>query len=394
MGQNKRFKIWFFPRWYPDRSDTMFGLFVQRHAQAISITDDVFVLYITPSSICKENYEIAELHVNGITEIICYYKKYHGLFESIINFYKYIIGTFKVYHYCRKKYGISDINHVHILTRTSILPYYLKIKNKIPYIITEHWSRYLPENIKTGSYKGILRKFFTRLFVYNSFAVTTVTKNLGDAMKMAGLNSKKYLVIPNVADSKAFYPSTEKNNSRVKKLIHISCFDEKAKNVKGIIDVISELWQERSDFTMQIIGDGPDYNDVFEYSASKNIPKNVLIFAGLVEGEELAKTMRESDLFVMFSNYENLPCTIVESMTSGVPVISTDVGGIREFVPEYAGSLISKANKSELKQAIVSAMDNPTSFDKQKTREYALNTFSNEAISIKFHTLYSEVQNN
>ena len=121
MDQNKRFKIWFFPRWYPDRSDNMFGLFVRRHAQAVSIFCDVTVLYITPSNICKVDYELIESNIDGVKEITCYYKNNRSYFAPLLNFWKFLIGTLKVYKYCRKKYGLPEINHVHVAVLVEVI---------------------------------------------------------------------------------------------------------------------------------------------------------------------------------------------------------------------------------------------------------------------------------
>ena len=65
------------------------------------------------------------------------------------------------------KNGQPDMCHVHVLSRTAVLALYLKTLHQIPYLITEHWSRYFPQNVKKGSYKGFFRKIFTKI-AYNN----------------------------------------------------------------------------------------------------------------------------------------------------------------------------------------------------------------------------------
>jgi len=385
MEPDKRYKIWFFPRWYPDRDDSMFGLFIRRHAEAVQLKHDVFVLYTTPSDRCNNTYELTENKHDGITEITCYYKKSES---SIINLFRYIAGTNKIYNQCIKKHGSPDINHIHVLTRTGIFPLILKACKRIPYVITEHWSRYLPENVKSGSYNGWLRKFFTKLIVQYSSGITTVTKNLSSAMISAGLKHSNYTTIPNVADADLFHPPKAAVENHKKKFVHISCFDEKAKNVKGIIDTIELLLAERQDFQMEIIGDGPDFMEVNNYAQSSNISTEQLYFSGLLEGEQLASRLRNADAFVMFSNYENLPCTICESLISGVPVISSDVGGISEFVGTNEGILVKKQNTSELRDAMNAILKGEKTFDRSSIRNYGIENFGKESISNQFHSLY------
>ncbi|MBL0341949.1 MAG: glycosyltransferase [Bacteroidetes bacterium] len=98
--------------------------------------------------------------------------------------------------------------------------------------------------------------------------------------------------------------------------------------------------------------------------------------------------MREAYIFVMFSNYENLPCTIVESLASGVPVISTNVGGISEYITPEFGLLIQPRDEAGLKNALIFALDHPEKFDKIKMRNFAIKNFSMEESGKLFNEIY------
>ena len=88
METDKRLKVLFLPKWYPNRNDAMLGLFVQRHAIAVSKYADVSVLAIVSDENNKQLYEV-ETHVqDGITEIIIYTKRY----ESSIDILNLIIN--------------------------------------------------------------------------------------------------------------------------------------------------------------------------------------------------------------------------------------------------------------------------------------------------------------
>ena len=97
--------------------------------------------------------------------------------------------------------------------------------------------------------------------------------------------------------------------------------------------------------------------------------------------------LKDASVFVLFSNYENLPCVILESFSCGVPVISTNVGGISEFFPKSFGKLISKNNKEELLNNLIKYYKNST-VDKEKMHAYAVDNFSKEVIASKFSELY------
>jgi glycosyltransferase involved in cell wall biosynthesis len=392
METKNKMDIWFFPGWYPDRNDSMYGLFVKRHAEAVSLIHNVTVLYASATGSKRAGFEITHSISKGVTEVICYYPREEGYLRSVINPLRFLKAQYRLLSYAKKKFPFPSVCHVHVLTRAAIIPLYLSFVKGIPYVITEHWSRYLPENIRKGSYKGFIRRWFTSLISRKAFGITAVTKNLAEAMQMAGLKNDNYLIVPNVADPELFKPAdtyAESAKKDVFKLVHVSCFDERAKNIKGIIDAASMLHRERNDFKLYIVGDGEDFSLVHDYYRSLSLPDGIIEFTGLMEGEPLAQVMAGADLFVMFSNYENLPCTIVESLTCGVPVISTAVGGISEYLNDSNGILVPRGDINSLTEGIRAFLDGRIAFDKPGISRTARDIFSFKAVSEQFRDLYA-----
>lgn len=381
-----RKKILFIPRWYPDRNDSMLGLFVQKHATAVQAYHDVTVLYVTADSTLNPNAVIiTETDFGGVHEIRIYFGKNRS---ALTNAFGYWNCYRKGLRMIKQKSGLPDLVHVHILTRSALPAIWLKITSGIPFVITEHWSRYLPDNLKKGSFPGWWRRWFTRYAVYQSAAITTVSDNLAKAMQRLGLKGN-YFLTPNIADTEAFHPAG-KQERKIKKLIHISCFDEPAKNIKGIIQAVKELGKIRSDFQLEIVGDGKDFNDVYNYAIQTGLLNERIFFTGLLTGSDLTGRLAEADGMVMFSNYENFPCTIVESMACSVPVISTNVGGIAEHLLPAYGILISPGNKEQLKNAIEELLDHTEKFDYAGMRKYALENFSMESSGRLFNDIYQK----
>lgn len=363
----------------------MLGLFVQKHARAVHIYNDVTVIYVTADSNIKPGDKIIdEQNHFGIKEIRIYFGKRKNEFLNAIEYARYYLKSVRI---AFKHSGEFNMVHVHVLSRTALPALCLKFTRGIPYIITEHWSRYLPVNLSNGSYSGTLRKWFTRFAVKQSSGITTVTKNLASAMQNLGLKNK-YYITPNIADIHDFHPQKNKVNTPIKKLVHVSCFDEPAKNIKGIINVIEKLSKVRADFILEIIGDGRDFEMVKSHAVSTGLLNSKIFFTGLLTGEDLSCKMREADAFVMFSNYENLPCTIVESLASGVPVISTDVGGISEHISPEFGILMKPSDEEALLDAIKTVLDHPEKFNRIEMRNYAIKNFSMEESGILFNEIY------
>ena len=67
---NERRHIVFLARWYPHRYDPMLGLFVQRHAEAAALYNDISVIYVHPDN----QYDIVDETINNVRTIRVYYK--------------------------------------------------------------------------------------------------------------------------------------------------------------------------------------------------------------------------------------------------------------------------------------------------------------------------------
>jgi glycosyltransferase involved in cell wall biosynthesis len=207
-------------------------------------------------------------------------------------------------------------------------------------------------------------------------------------MIACGLKNDNYVIIPNVVDMEMFHPADERQKGDKKRLIHVSCFEDKQKNITGILRVIKNLSEKRKDFICDMVGDGIHYKQLIRQAEQLQIKDNYVRFYGLKENEELAEFMRNADLMIMFSNYENLPVVILESYACGVPVISTDVGGIREHLNNSLGRLVNPGDEKAFLESIDHALDNLEEYDRSVLRVYAEKHFSNEVIGKQLYGVY------
>ncbi len=390
MSDNKKVKVLFITRWYPNKHDPMWGLFVERHARAVSGFCDTVVLYVhQDESIKKCEYLIESTLNNNFSEVRVYYKKSRiPLLKSIINIFRYLKSNFIGLKHIRTRFGKPDLVHVNILTRCGLIALSLKYFKKIPFVITEHWTRYLPVS---RTYKGFLRKLLSKLVVKKASAVMPVTDNLKDAMISCGLKNNNYKVIPNVVNTENFIPAEKNTDRNKKRIIHISCFDDKQKNISGMIRVIKKLSLQRTDFEFRLVGDGHDKTKMEQYAEGLGIKNNFVFFDGLKVENDLINSLRNSDFFLMFSNYENLPVVILESYACGIPVISTDTGGIHEYLNNDLGLLVKPGDENDLLHKINYMLDNLDIYDKEKIRHYAVMHFSDEVIGKNISDIYRKV---
>ena len=127
----QKHKILFLSAWYPNRNDSMFGLFVKRHARAVMLYDKVNVLYVCADQYLKDKlYETEQKNINDNYEILVYYRPFNSkyrILNQIINSYRYL-RAFNIGWRILKKYsGKPDIIHVNILTRAAIPAFFIYI---------------------------------------------------------------------------------------------------------------------------------------------------------------------------------------------------------------------------------------------------------------------------
>ena len=392
----ERKHIIFLARWYPHRYDPMFGLFVQRHAEAAALFNDITVIYCneqramsnepnahSSKPTAQSKFEIVRTNENNVDTIRVYYKKPKNKILSLIRFYR---ANMKALKLCRK----PDLIHVHILTRLGVIAWIQKKLHKTPYIITEHWSRYLPGN----DFGGFLRKLFTKIVVRNAETVTTVTENLAIAMKNHGLKNDNYVVLPNVVNLDMFHISKRNNNPC--KIIHISCFEDKSKNISGLLESLKIIDDKGIDFQCTLIGEGMDLDLMKEKAKELQLINkelqliNKVSFTGLLQGQALADELSSGDFLVLSSNYENMPVVILEALASGLPVVSTNVGGIKEMIDDTKGILVEPRNKEALAEAMIKMIETHKNYDANYLRNSVIEKYGYESVGRFLSRLYNK----
>jgi glycosyltransferase involved in cell wall biosynthesis len=196
-----------------------------------------------------------------------------------------------------------------------------------------------------------------------------------------------YVVVPNVVNTELFVPG-DNSARRVPHLLHVSHLGDAHKNVSGLLRGLKKAIDQGHNVHLEIIGDG-DLKPHRETAVELGLPVWAVSFSGEQPLEIIAAHMQRVDAFVLFSNYENLPCVLIEAWSSGVPTISTDVGGISEHLTSERGWLIPPGDEDQLSAAIIEVSER--SFDTAALRGYALGHFSESAVCEAFTAVYQQV---
>ncbi|MCF6185424.1 MAG: glycosyltransferase [Bacteroidales bacterium] len=380
--------VLFLASWYPNKLKPQNGNFIKRHAEAVSAFCKVSVIHVR-ANIQKEKFIIDINKTENLHEYICYYKKHTlniPLISHFIKINKKIKAYKKTYRLISEKQEKINIIHLNVMLPAGIYALVLKKKYKIPYVITEHWTKFLNPSEFSSSEKKIIRKI-----AKNSSGICPVSENLKQNLINFEINGN-FAVIPNVVNANIFYPETKETKHKIVKILHISHLDDKHKNISGILNVIKKLSSERGDFTITISGNR-NLEQHKKYAKKIGIPENIISFEGEKTSEEVAESMRKHDIFVMFSNYENLPCVISEAHMCGIPVISSDVGGVSEMIDKDNGILTEKGNEKDFKEKLSLMIDNIEKYSPLLISIKAQNRYGYETVAKKYLTLYEKILN-
>lgn len=287
--------------------------------------------------------------------------------------------------YIMEKHFTPDLLHLHVAYPLGIIALLWKKRYGFQYLLTEHWTIYQPQN--AHMLKGFKKKIIVKTG-QNAAGIIPVSLDLQRNMERIGIINK-YHVIYNLVDTHLFRLSTPSSNEK-KQMLHISTLRDEAKNFSGILRTIEQLRKMRNDFELHVIH---DYDaSSFQAFVNQHGLNDCIFFHGKKQAEEVAQFFAKADCFILFSNFENLPCVIIESFASGVPVISTDVGGIAEIMSPDRGLLIQKGDEKALLEAMQQMLDNIHPYNRQAIRDYAIRTFSNENIGGQIYERYLEVK--
>ena len=372
----------YIPLWYPHSGDPMLGLFVKKHAiAAIAAGYRVSVAFAVPAkeSGGQQIYHTKATLTDQLLEIEVTYTAAKGIIGKI----RQLRAWQKAIHKAVELGGKPELIHAHVLTRTALLGMFYGWKYRVAFIVTEHWSRYYPENLQ---FVGKFNKMITQWVLNKAAKVTVVSHRLAMAMKSHGLNFDPD-ILPNVVDTNLFLP-LPRAASAVKKIVSISCFDEKAKNLFMLLDAFKMLHDENPNVQLVLIGEGNDLEITKKHAADLGLTSDEVIFPGMLQNEALVRQLQNADCLALSSNYETFGIVAFEALACGVPVVATDVADIAMHISPEMGRVVPTKDALAFKNALMEVLDHPDAFPPGPMHDFATQHYSPEAIAKQLDQLY------
>lgn len=375
-------KILFIAGWYPRKENPVGGIFVREHAKAVSLYNDVVVLFARQVDSFRNNHcEQSDKIEHGIRTIRKRYRKPLPKTQTLV----YVYHILRMFRKFLKEEWKPDIIHAHIC-RAGIPAVIIGKLFRIPVVITEHSSAF-PRRLLS---KKVIKK--VKFSMDRAHMILPVSNALRKGIESYGIKNR-FQIIPNVVDTNLFHPDGQiKKDINVKRILLVALLTP-IKGVPYLLWALHILKKKRNDFFLDIVGDGPNREEYERLSVELGIDDKVC-FHGIKSKQEVAEFMRKGHFFVLPSLGETFGVVLIEAMASGLPIIATQVGGIPEIVNEKLGILVPSKDPEALAEAIENMLDHFHEYPVDRLAEHAQQTYSYEAIGRMLNKVYIQICRN
>lgn len=332
--------------WYPNRTNPFDGDFIQRHALAMGTQVPLNVIHIAKDKQGGREFSITQ---KGQTKETVGYFKAPDTGSATLNGLISQYRRFRLYHKAFKQHikeqGKPDLIHVHICIHAGVYALWVKWRYGIPYAVMEHYTVYVPGSLDNYYQRSYGYRWINRLILKKAVVVNSTSDYLLKSM-VAIAPIKKAWLLPNAVDEELFFPPSKQTHADGEpfRFIHVSTLVPH-KNVTGILYALAKV---RQPWVLDLVG--PPQESIQELVKDLNLAERVR-FSGEIHNAQVGERMRQAQAFILFSRFENQPCVISEALCTGLPVISSDVGGVSEVLDESNGILVPDNDLERLTEA-------------------------------------------
>ena len=255
---------------------------------------------------------------------------------------KDLLGFFELKR--RLKALAPDVVHVHS-AKAGILGRLAARSLKLPVIYTAHgWP--FTEGVSERS-----RKLYTTIervmagFTQRIITVSDYDRSIAIAASVG--SGERIVTIHNGIPELGPELKKPSCDHDVVRLIMVARFED-PKNHRALLDALHEL--EHQGWHLELVGDGPNLEAMKSHALALELADRVSFMGAL---DNVPERLARSDVLLLVSRWEGLPLTILEAMRAGLPVIASDVGGVKEAVSEgETGFLAPRDDSDTLKERI------------------------------------------
>jgi len=260
----------------------------------------------------------------------------------------------------------ADLSHLTLSGFPVIPALVLKYKYGTPMVVTEH-GVFIRERliaINTSEYSFFLKKMLikfseaiTSLVYYKADRILSVNKFNMTWEKLYGADPKKIDVIYNGIDHKLFSPKAKPAHLEGTPTVVAAARIFELKDIITMIKSCGVVKQVIPNVKYLVYGDNnavPEYTAECEkLIAGLGLQDNFILAGYHAKPHEL---FAEGDISILTSISEGFPYTVLESMSCGIPVVATDVGGVTEALDPTCGFICKPKDFVEIGNSVITLL--------------------------------------
>ncbi|MGB9842133.1 MAG: glycosyltransferase family 4 protein [Candidatus Bathyarchaeales archaeon] len=218
------------------------------------------------------------------------------------------------------------------------------------------------------SFNWFLRFFEERMLERSNKIIAVSDFTRRELLQYYPVKADKIRVIHNGVDISKFKPADDKRKAKAE--LGLSTADKAVLSVgrlyarKGLFTLIESaalVTKKFKNVKFIIAGKGlsNEMAKLVNYAAKLGVKEN-LVFTGYFPDKKLPRLYQAADIFAFSTFYENLPFAVLEALSTGLPVVTTRVGGIPEMIESGRnGFLVEPFNACELAAKILFYLEHP-----------------------------------
>lgn len=245
-----------------------------------------------------------------------------------------------------------------------------------------------------------------RVQFFLSLSMTDCLTSVSDASaelfsQLTKIKKNKIKIIENGIDTDLFSPVGELEKKKIRNVLGLpenkiifGCVAalRAVKNHQGLLHAFHKVCQDRKNGILVLVGDGPLEKELKNLSQTLELEDHV-IFTG--RQDNIETYLKAFDCFVLNSKTEGLSYAVLEAMSSGLPILATDVGGNTQIIEhQKSGILYAEGNQEQLSGAMADLLQTPEKIEAMggAAREKIVKSYALTTMTKQYDTLYKGLQ--
>lgn len=321
----------------------------------------------------------------GILVYRNYYRRIPGLDKAnIIGWSK---ATLKLFDKYVKRYGKPDIIHAHSCMWAGYAAALIKEKYNIPYVVTEHRGRFgMLSSFAKDGFLPFYNKYINKGFSNASYIIPVSDQQIPRIKEFLS-TQVPIKIISNILDTK-FFSFHARKRKKVFTFTSMNSYDV----VKGydiLLPAFDILCDRCNNVVLRIAGDNFQKRD-FQNLLAQCRHKEHIVFTGWLNPQEVLVELHDADAFVLSSRVEAQPISVLEAISTGLPVVCTEVVP-QSIVSNNEGFRVPIEDVDALANAMYMMVERKDLFDHKSISVHASSIASPEVVTDNLLRIYKEV---